>query len=73
MPVGAWSRMLAASQPVAEVNVAEYAPGIVKFAKSLGPRVPFLVTGALGGAWLVWPALTPEFKGRWGLGPKVEE
>jgi len=34
---------------------------------------PFLITGAAAGAWLVWPALTPEFKGRWGLGPKVEE
>eukprot|EP00512_Aurantiochytrium_limacinum_P004239 CAMPEP_0171497700 /NCGR_PEP_ID=MMETSP0958-20121227/7423_1 /TAXON_ID=87120 /ORGANISM="Aurantiochytrium limacinum, Strain ATCCMYA-1381" /LENGTH=73 /DNA_ID=CAMNT_0012031983 /DNA_START=57 /DNA_END=278 /DNA_ORIENTATION=- len=73
MPVGAWTRMLATSAPTAEVNISEYAPTVVKFAKSLTPRAPFLITGAAAGAWLVWPALTPEFKGRWGLGPKVEE
>lgn len=38
MPVGAWTRMLATSAPTAEVNISEYAPTVVKFAKSLTPR-----------------------------------
>ena len=34
---------------------------------------PLVVPAGIFAAWLVWPALTPEFKGSVGLGPPVEE
>mmetsp|Transcript_19705 Transcript_19705/g.49803 ORF Transcript_19705/g.49803 Transcript_19705/m.49803 type:complete len:117 (+) Transcript_19705:186-536(+) len=56
-----------------EVNALQRGPMFLRWGKVLARRAPFVLPAAAGGAWLVYPALTPQFKGRWGLGPKVEE
>jgi len=68
-----WKNMLAPSKTTAEWNLFQRGPLLVNVGKAAMARLPFLLPLAVGGAWFVWPALTPEFKGRWGLGPKVEE
>lgn len=55
-----------------EHSVLQRGPFFIRVAKTLAARAHFAPFVAVGGAWLVWPALTPNFKYSIGVGPNPE-
>jgi len=68
-----WTNFTTNTQTTGEVNLLQRGPMLVRWGKILAKRAPFLGFAAIAGSWIVYPALTPEFKSSMGIGPKVEE
>jgi len=56
-----------------EMNIFVESNWVMRLGRSSLKVLPFAAAAGVLGSWMVYPALTPAFKSRWGIGPKIEE
>ena len=61
------------SKPDSSVNAFKAFQGPKRLGRLGLNAAPLVIPAGVFAAWLVWPALTPQFKSDMGIGPKIED